>query len=81
MDQNPPLTNHTPQTFELTESKFLFLEGSAKMTDGSEERKRKLAFELRSSHVIEKHSNLDHSFSVNLPCYESLDGDTQETLA
>ena len=51
------------------------------MTDGSEEWKRKLAFELRSSHVIEKHSNLDHSFSVNLPCYESLDGDTQETLA
>ena len=51
------------------------------MTDGNEEWKHQLAFELQSSHVIEKHSNLDHSFSVNLPCYEPLDGDTQETLA
>ena len=52
-------TNHQSQamTFWTCWSKFLFPERSAKMIDGSEKRKRQLAFELWNSHVFEKRSN------------------------
>ena len=43
-------------TFWTRLSKVLFSKSSAMMTDGSEKRKRQLAFEIRSSRVFEKRS-------------------------
>ena len=43
-DRNPPITNH----------KLLFSKRFAKMIDGSEVRKRQLAFELQNSRAFEK---------------------------
>ena len=53
-NQNPPITNYKP----------LFPRRSAKMFDGSEKRKRQLAFERHNSRVFEKLSNWCHSFLV-----------------
>ena len=49
-------TNHRSQTltFWTRLSKVLFPKRSGKMIDGSEKRKCQLAFELQSSHVLEK---------------------------
>ena len=49
-DRNPPITNHKPWPF------VLFPKRSVKMIDGSEKRNRHSSFELRNSHVCEKHS-------------------------
>ena len=43
-------------TFWTRWGKLLFPKRSAKMIDGSEERKRQLAFELQNSRVYEKRS-------------------------
>ena len=43
-DRNPPITNH----------KLLFPLSSAKMIDGSEVRKRQLAFELQNSRALKR---------------------------
>ena len=54
-------TNHRSQTMTSPShsSKILFSERTSKMTDGSKERKRWLAFELQSSRVFEKHSKVE----------------------
>ena len=45
IDQNPPITNEKPETFELVEVKVLFRERSTEMVDSSEEQKHWLASE------------------------------------
>ena len=57
-DRNPPITNHKTVTFWTRWSKLLFPKRSAKMIDGSEKRKRQLAFEVQNLRVYEKRSNL-----------------------
>ena len=52
-NRNPPVTNHKPWPFEPIK-KVPFPKRSAKMSDGNENRKPQLTFELKNSRVFER---------------------------